>query len=82
MPTNDTDYSCHIKAVELVYPIIWGPYHATSHHYLFIALRISGQMWTIHTHIFTLHTHIHTHVYTLHTHTHIHTYTYQVPEQK
>ena len=25
-PTNDTDYSCHIKAVELVYPIILGLY--------------------------------------------------------
>ena len=23
MPTNKTDYSCHIKAVELVQPIIW-----------------------------------------------------------
>ena len=27
---SDTDYSCHIaKGVELIYPIIWGPYHAT-----------------------------------------------------
>ena len=27
MFTNDTDYSCHLKAIELVYLIIWGPYH-------------------------------------------------------
>ena len=27
-PTNDTDYSYYIQAVEL---IIWGPYHATSY---------------------------------------------------
>ena len=29
-PTNDNDYSRHITAVELVYPIIWGLYHAIS----------------------------------------------------
>ena len=27
---NDNNYSCHITAVQLVEPIIWGPYHATS----------------------------------------------------
>ena len=32
LPTINTDYSCHTKAVEFVYPIIWGSYHATSHH--------------------------------------------------
>ena len=26
IPTNDTDYSCHKKAVELAQPIMWGPY--------------------------------------------------------
>ena len=33
-PTNDTDYSCHIKAIELIFiqPIIWGLYQATSRH--------------------------------------------------
>ena len=31
IPTNDNDYSCHIKAVELVQPIILGLYHATSY---------------------------------------------------
>ena len=31
VPTNNTDYSCHTKPVKLALPIIWGPYHATSH---------------------------------------------------
>ena len=31
-PANDTDYSCHIKATELTYSIIWGLYHTTSRH--------------------------------------------------
>ena len=26
MPVNDTDYSCHIEAVELTQSIMWGPY--------------------------------------------------------
>ena len=30
-PINDNGYSCHVTAVELVYPIICGPYHATSY---------------------------------------------------
>ena len=30
MPTNDTDYSRHIKAIELIQPIIWDLYHTTS----------------------------------------------------
>ena len=47
-PINNIDYSCHITAVELVSPITWYPYHATSHHQLLIAWG-----WT--------HTCIHTH---------------------
>ena len=31
MPTDDTNYSCHIKAIELIQPIIWGLYHTTSY---------------------------------------------------
>ena len=31
IPTIDTDYSSHIKAVEFIQPIIWGLYHATSY---------------------------------------------------
>ena len=30
-PTKDTDYNCHIKAIELNQPIIWGLYHATGY---------------------------------------------------
>ena len=30
-PTTETDYSCNIKAVKLVRPIIWDPYDATSY---------------------------------------------------
>ena len=30
-PTIDIDHSCHIKAIELILPIIWSLYHATSH---------------------------------------------------
>ena len=37
IPTNDNDYNCHIKVVELVQPVILGLYHATSCHYLLIA---------------------------------------------
>ena len=32
MPTNDANYSCHIKAVELVLPNIWGPYHTVNYY--------------------------------------------------
>ena len=32
MPTNDIDYSCHVKAIELIQPIALGPYHTTSRH--------------------------------------------------
>ena len=28
----DTDHSCHIKAIELIQPIVWGLYHTTSRH--------------------------------------------------
>ena len=31
-PTYDTNYSCHIKAIELTQPIIWDLYHTTSRH--------------------------------------------------
>ena len=34
MPTNDTDYNCYIKAVDIVKPIIWGPYHITLRYYI------------------------------------------------
>ena len=30
--TTDTDYSCHIKATQLIKPIIWGLYPTTSRH--------------------------------------------------
>ena len=30
-PTTDTDHSFHIKAIELIKPIVWGLYHATSY---------------------------------------------------
>ena len=29
MPTNYTDYSCHIKVVELLFPITLGVHHTT-----------------------------------------------------
>ena len=32
IPINNNDYSCHITTVELVLPIVWGPYHAMSRH--------------------------------------------------
>ena len=31
MPITDNNYSYHIKAVALVQPIIWSPYHTTSY---------------------------------------------------
>ena len=74
MPTNDTNYSCHITATELFKPIIWVhimPHHAT------IITRLGGK----HTHTHT-HTHKHTHTQT-HTHTHTHTQTHiQTSSQK
>ena len=30
-PTNNIDYTCHVKVAELVSVIIWGLYHATSY---------------------------------------------------
>ena len=35
--TYDTDCSCHIKATELIQPIMWGLYHTTLYHQLLIA---------------------------------------------
>ena len=32
MLTDDINYSCHIKAIELIQPIIWGLYHTTLRH--------------------------------------------------
>ena len=29
-PNNNTDYSCNLKALEIVQPIIWGPYYNNS----------------------------------------------------
>ena len=29
---NDNNYSCHITAIEVVQPIVWGLYHTTSRH--------------------------------------------------
>ena len=43
-PTNDIDYSCHIKGCRS-----WGPYHATSHQQLLVALGVDTQTLT-HTH--------------------------------
>ena len=60
MPTNNTDFNYHTKAVELVYPITWGPYHATSCHWLLLVL---GE--DTHTQIQTqTHTYMHTHTHT------------------
>ena len=47
-PTNDTDYRCNIKAVELVEPTILGPYHTTSCHWLLLA---SGMDTQTHRHV-------------------------------
>ena len=41
-PTDDTDYSCHTKAVELVEPIILGPNHATSCHITPLIIKALG----------------------------------------
>ena len=29
-PTIDINYNCHIKAIELIWPVLWGLYHTTS----------------------------------------------------
>ena len=49
MPTSDIDYSCHIKAVQLVYLIIW------------ITPLVIDSLGGGHTHA---NTHIHTYTYT------------------
>ena len=46
MPTIDTDYSCHTKAVELIQSIKWGPYHAISCNWLLVALGADTQAHT------------------------------------
>ena len=52
----DTDYSCHITALEFVQPTIWGSYHAT------IVINTLGGRYT--------HKRINTHTYTdIHTET-------------
>ena len=58
--TFDSNYSCHIKAIEFVKPIIWA--HITS-----LVMDSLGGMDT--------HTHTHTHTH-IHTHTHTHTCTH------
>ena len=45
IPIKNNSYSCHITAVELVKPIVLGPYHATSY----------KEPWA-QTHILTIHT--------------------------
>ena len=53
--TNDTDYSCYIKAVELVWPTIW----------VYITPLVINSLRGGHTHRHTdTHTHIHTRVRT------------------
>ena len=36
IPTNDTNYRCHVQAIELVYPLIYGSYYGTLHYYIVI----------------------------------------------
>ena len=49
-PTNYTNYSCHIKAVELIQPIVWGL--RISHHITLLVINSIGGG----------HTHKHTHI--------------------
>ena len=58
MLINDNDYSCHITAVEIVQPIVWGSYHAISHHITPIVINSLGSR---HKHT---HTRTHTHTWT------------------
>ena len=61
IPTNDTDYSCHIKATKHIQPIIWGL--RISHHMTPLVINSLGGGHT-HTHTHTCkHTHTHTHAY-------------------
>ena len=61
VPINDTNYSCHMKAIELVEPIILGPCHAISCtiSYILITSGDGGHTRT------QTHTHTHTHTHTL-----------------
>ena len=53
-----TSYSCHIKAVELVQLIVWGPYHVTTCYHVIV-----NNLWCGHVHTYTLtHTYAHAHV--------------------
>ena len=61
IPTNDTDYSCYIKAVELVNQYMG----SISQHWFLIALRAGTYT---HTHTYThIHTHTHTRKHTIDT---------------
>ena len=51
-PANDTDYSCHIKAIELIYPIIG----------VYITPLVINSLGGGHTNTHT-HTHTHTQAY-------------------
>ena len=55
MPINDNGYSCHTTTVKLVYPTIWGPFLATSLHYLVVASRADAHTQT-HTNTPMIHT--------------------------
>ena len=75
-PTNDTDYSCHVKGIEFVQPNnMW----SISCH---ITLLVINSLRGGHTHKHTnthAHTHMHTHTGThthAHAHTHAHTHTH------
>ena len=73
IPTNDTDYSCHIKAVYRT--CLTNHIGSISHH---ITLLIITSLRDGHTHTCThidTHTHTQTHIHT-HTHKHILTRTY------
>ena len=78
IPTNHTDYNCHIKAVKLVQPIMWGPYTPP-------VINSLGEEADrdIHTHTHAL-TYMHacmhppTHAYT-HPHTPTHPHRYMLP---
>ena len=49
-PTNNIDYSCHITAIELVQPFIWGPHHAISCH---VTVPVINSLGPRHTYTYT-----------------------------
>ena len=76
MPTNDTDYSCHTKAIVLSY--LTNHMGSISHHIMPIVISSLGGGQTdrhTRTHART-HAHAHTHTH-IHTHTHTHTHTHE-----